>query len=181
MRRGGGKAKGAGFERQVCKALSLLVSDGASTDVFWRSAMSGGRATVHHAKGVSIRQAGDICAVAPEGHEFCDRWFVECKNVKDAGLSSFLISNTGPLAKFWQVAKSQARRHKRSPMIIIRARGPVLVITKVGALELEWYLENYNTPPILTSRTRHCDISLFGDMLAAVPAAAAVMKGKKND
>jgi len=46
MRKGGGKAKGASFERDICRRLSLWVSAGKQEDVFWRSAMSGGRSTV---------------------------------------------------------------------------------------------------------------------------------------
>jgi hypothetical protein len=156
MRAGGGKSKGSAFERKICKALSLLVSNGKRQDVFWRSAMSGGRATVQHARGVNIRQSGDICAVAPEGHAFADKWFIECKNVVNMNLASFLINNKGKLAKFWKTAKAEANKHNKLPMIIICSRGPILVITPNHT----WVTQN---GPLLTSHIRKCDITLFSD------------------
>src|SRR4249919_3894092 len=99
MRAGGGKQKGSVFERQVCRRLSLWVTNNEKQDVFWRSAMSGGRATVARGK---VRQCGDVCAVAEEGYAFCNSWFVECKHVRSLNLDSFLIKSTGALDKFWR-------------------------------------------------------------------------------
>ena len=62
--------------------------------------MSGGRATV--AKG-KVRQAGDITAVAPEGHAFVDTFFIECKSYKNLSLDC-LIKGKGDLIDFWQIA-----------------------------------------------------------------------------
>src|SRR4051794_4734956 len=108
MKKGGGKGKGSSYERYVCKVLSLWITNGEREDVFWRSAMSGGRATVQHRRGVSVRQSGDICAVAPEGHVLTDTLYIECKHVKKLGLDSFLIKGTGPLANFWDKAQKEA-------------------------------------------------------------------------
>src|SRR3954464_4941724 len=157
MRAGGGKSKGSSFERWVCKELSLWITDGKRTDCFWRSAMSGGRATVAHKKGVDVRQAGDICAVAPEGAEFCDRWFIECKHVKDLNLDSFLIKKTGMLASFWKKCCQQAERHKRAPMLIARQNGwPTLLITYNGL---------FAGPKQVVVASGLCDIFLFTDIL----------------
>lgn len=155
---GRGKRKGSKFERQICKALSLWVSNGEKTDVFWRSAMSGGRATVHARKGTKIRQAGDICAVAPEGNNLCDTWFIECKNVKDLGLASFMTANKGPLAKHWKKACKQAEEHERYPMLIIRSNGPILVFTYKSHLDV-------HTTPQATIHSQHCAIYLFSDII----------------
>jgi len=153
MRPGGGKAKGASFERQVCKELSLWITDGKRTDCFWRSAMSGGRATVASKKGVDVRQAGDITAVAPEGTELTDKWFIECKHVKTLVLDSFLVKGTGLLAKFWKKCCKEAERHGRLPIIIARQnKWPTLIITNRGTL-IDW------TAPFI--RSRRCDITLF--------------------
>jgi hypothetical protein len=173
-RRGGfGKRKGGSFERKICKALSLWVSGGKMTDIFWRSAMSGGRATFHARKGVDIRQAGDICAVSQEGHALTDVWFMECKHIKNAKLSLFLTTGQGPLAKFWRVALSQAERHKRKPMLIVRSRGPIMVFVKQGAIE------QYVPQPLLTSFVQGCDVFFFDDMLKyKFPIARRVGNGK---
>jgi len=128
MRPGGGKAKGAQFEREVCKSLSLWVTNGANEDVFWRSAMSGGRATVSKGK---VRQAGDITAVSSEGYELCERFYFECKHYKSLGLDSFLIKRTGTLAKFWSTACHHARKYDRQPLLICRQNGwPILIVAK---------------------------------------------------
>jgi len=120
MRRGGGKGKGSAYEREVCKRLSLWVSGGKSTDLFWRSAMSGGRATVAHRKGQKVRQSGDITAVAPEGHALTDFYFLECKFYKDLDLAAFFLTGKGRLAKFWTTAVREAKKHKKKPILIAR-------------------------------------------------------------
>lgn len=56
-------AKGASFEREVAKRLSLWWSGGERDDLVWRTAMSGGRATVRHRQGKKTAgQAGDLTA-----------------------------------------------------------------------------------------------------------------------
>lgn len=127
------KAKGSQFEREVCKALSLWVTHGQREDVFWRSAMSGGRATVAHKKGQSNRQAGDICAVAPEGHALLANFYIECKHVKSLDLDSFFVKNTGALAKFWEVAyRGASLSGARTPMIVAKQNGwPILVFSLI--------------------------------------------------
>jgi hypothetical protein len=130
MRPGGGKQKGAEFERDVCKKLSLWVSHGKREDLFWRSAMSGGRATVGRKKGKDhAKHAGDISATHPDGHALTDHWYVECKSVADLKVDSWLLKEEGDLAKFWRVAIEQAEAHKLRPMMIVKQnRGEVLLI-----------------------------------------------------
>lgn len=53
--------KGSGFEREVSKKLSLWYSRGESDSWIWRTAMSGGRATVRAKKGQATSGgAGDL-------------------------------------------------------------------------------------------------------------------------
>lgn len=135
MRKGGGKQKGAAFEREICKALSLWVTNGKRGDVFWRSAMSGGRATMFS----DVRQCGDICAVAPEGAPFTARYFIECKAYRDLQINSWLITGRGKLAEFWQETKDQARIHKREPLLIFRQNGlPVMFLYLAGLRDAMW-------------------------------------------
>lgn len=141
-KKGGGKSKGGGFEREVCKKLSKWISNGKEDDLFWRSAMSGGRATVQRKKGKILkRQAGDITATAPEGHIFTDYWYVECKFYKTLNFQGFMFSQRGPLAEFWRKAKRDAKRYDRIPMMIVKENfSPVIVI--VPAFALGKYLES---------------------------------------
>lgn len=161
MRSGGGKAKGSAFERWVCKQLSLWVTHGNATDVFWRSAMSGGRATVARRKKVNVRQAGDICAVAPEGNTFVEDWYVECKTYKNLQIGQFMFRKTGVLFKFWEHTINEAKKYDRKPMLIVKQNGwPVLVLTNPE------HLSGY-TEPQIRADCRACNISLFSDMLLA--------------
>lgn len=130
--KGGGKRKGGLFERECCRTLSLWITNGKRHDCFWRSAMSGGRATL---LGLAVRQAGDIAAVSTEGLPFTDRWFVECKHVRNLMLDRFCIEHSGTLWKFWEVACREAERHVKKPMLIARQNGwPALVLVRKADL-----------------------------------------------
>ena len=119
----GSKAKGAAFERTVCQQLSLWVTGGARSDCFWRSAMSGGRATVGRARGRDhARQAGDVSAVAPEGNALVSRYYIECKHYRSLRLDRFLLGS-GPLALFWKNTVREARHYRREPLLIARQNG----------------------------------------------------------
>jgi len=134
-----GKIKGAQFERKVCVALSLWVSAGKRNDIFWRSAMSGGRATLEGRKvsalpgRVRLRkhhsQAGDVSAVHPIGAVFVSRYVVECKTYRDLHYQS-IIHNAGianSILAFW-LALLKSASADRHPMLICKQNhGPCLV------------------------------------------------------
>lgn len=111
------KQKGGEFERETCKHLSLWVTGGERRDSFWRSAMSGGRATV--AKG-AVRQAGDICAVAEEGHSLTDRFYLECKFYKDLNIDRFFLEAKGAMAGFWRTTCQEAEKYGKVPALIAK-------------------------------------------------------------
>lgn len=131
-----GKAKGSEFEREVCKALSIWVSGGTHEDLFWRSAMSGGRATVGRKQGKNHqRHAGDISATSPEGHVLTDKWYVECKFYKDLAIQSALLKGIGKLSMFWREACEQATHYRRMPMLIAKENmSPCLVLMPTAHL-----------------------------------------------
>jgi hypothetical protein len=161
MRAGGGKQKGSKFERQVCKDLSLWITNGQREDCLWRSAISGGRATVASRKGKSVRQGGDICAVSPEGHGLADRFFMECKFVKDLNLAEFLIKGTGLLAQFWKKARTEAIRDKKIPMIIAKQNNfPPLVILPANHQKQQC---NLRVDPVI--QHSNCDICYYSELL----------------
>ena len=128
MRNGGGKHKGGQFEREIAVKLSLWITHGKRKDCLWRSAMSGGRATVHNTGRYNsdIRQAGDICAVAPEGNVFSEAFYVEVKHLKSIDFIGLLKGN-GTLVKVWQKTRRLAAKYKRNPVLIIKQnRCPIL-------------------------------------------------------
>jgi hypothetical protein len=127
MKPGGGKQKGSGFEREICKKLSLWVSEGNSDDLFWRSAMSGGRATVRTKKGQKTASGqGDITAVTTEGNKLTDHFVIECKNMKTLGLDSHVYGQ-GPLAEIWGKLKNETPKGKKPILIFKENRRPILI------------------------------------------------------
>lgn len=136
MKPGSGSAKGAEFERHVCKLLSKWVTAGEKSDVFWRTSLSGGRATVARARGEHLRQAGDITAVAPEGHLLTERLYFELKFYKNLELVNFFIKNKGTLSLFWAKTVEEAASYERTPVLVAKQdRCPALLLTSPGALD----------------------------------------------
>ena len=132
-----GKQKGSSFERKICKALSLWITDGAREDCFWRSAMSGGRATVAGRKGTDLRrQAGDITATSPEGHKLTDHFYIECKHYRSLDYDLFLFGK-GNLFKFWKVALREAQRYNKTPLLIVKQnRVQTMVLSELSCFLL---------------------------------------------
>jgi hypothetical protein len=137
MRPGGGKSKGNQFERDVCVALSLWLTNGLKKDCLWRSAISGGRSTMARKKGELIRQMGDITAVSPEGHKLTDAFYVECKTYADINFLG-LLTGKGKLVEFWIDTMRLATMHKKLPMLIVKQNRvlPVVCLCHQGAKDL---------------------------------------------
>jgi hypothetical protein len=134
MRKGGGKGKGSSFERKICKELSLWISKGKRKDLFWRSAMSGGRSTVGRKRGEDLaHQAGDISAVHPEGHILTNSYYIECKHYRSLELGRFLFGE-GRLATYWSQACREAEAYAREPMLIAKENfTPIMVLLRPGS------------------------------------------------
>lgn len=160
MRKGGGKAKGASFEREICCRLSLWLSDGQQEDLLWRSAMSGGRSTVGHKKGKRLAaQAGDISAIHPLGATLTDKYMVECKAYKDLNYAG-LLTNKGVLIDFWKEACLQASRYGKSPILISKQnQKPITIgLTQASALA-------FNLGPVLIAPKIDLTITLLDEFL----------------
>lgn len=131
--------KGAAFEREICVKLSEWVTNGEKKDVFWRTAMSGGRATVFKKKGSLFRQSGDICSVALEGHELTDQYFFELKHYKSLDFPAFFVKGKGALGQFWQKAQDEAWSYRLKPVLIVKEnRMPILWISKHAHMPKRW-------------------------------------------
>ena len=137
MKAGGGKNKGSQFEREVCVILSRWVSKGEHEDLFWRSAMSGGRATVRGKQGKNTNnQLGDISAISPAGHALTNRFVVEAKFYADLDIDAFLFKSKGKLVQFWREIQGIARKEKREPLLIAKQnRLPTLLIATPEGME----------------------------------------------
>lgn len=161
---GGGKQKGSAFERKICKDLSLWITNGLQEDVFWRSAVSGGRSTVASRKGKRFaNQAGDISSVHPAGHALIDAFVIECKNYKDLRIAG-LLTKTGKLVEFWDTLKQEAQHYEKLPMLIAKQNQlPVMVcLTAAGVAGLDLYRHRTLCAPRLDMH-----VVLFNDFLLA--------------
>src|SRR4029077_18705934 len=164
MKRGGGKDKGSAFERLVCKQLSLWVSHGRRSDLFWRSAMSGGRATVAQKKGLHVHQAGDITSVHQDGHALTAEVYIECKALRKISLDA-LLSNGGPLLTIWNDTRTKARKLGRVPVLIAKQnRLPTLFITSQAGRTL--MLHTLQLMPLVIAPNYHLHAFKFDAVLA---------------
>lgn len=139
MRPGGGKSKGAAFERGVCVALSLWMSHNKSEDLYWRSSMSGGRSTVAARKGKRLAaQAGDISCIHASGSPFTDNFYVECKSYRDLNFIG-LLTGKGKLIEFWEETKRQAEHYGKWPLLIAKQNQQPIVacLDQNGAAALQ--------------------------------------------
>lgn len=131
MRPGAGKSKGSAFEREVCRRLSLWLSQGQRDDLLWRSAMSGGRATVQFKTGkVNLTQSGDVSAIGQEAYSFCEKIFTEIKHYADLSIGRGFLCHTGNLVTFWHIAVREAAKYGKSPLLVARQnRYPTMALT----------------------------------------------------
>ena len=76
-------SKGATYERSLCVSLSQWWTQELPeprTDIFWRTAGSGARATIRHRKNKKTAGSyGDITALDPIGKQFLDAITIEAK------------------------------------------------------------------------------------------------------
>jgi len=138
MRKGGGKQKGASWEREVCVMLSRWVTAGKQDDVYWRAAMSGGRATVAFKKGKSLgAQVGDISCIDPVGNRFTNNFAVEAKFYSKLDYEG-LLTGKGKLLSFWEEINEQASRYKKHPFMVVRQNrmSAKVILDKAGMSKL---------------------------------------------
>jgi hypothetical protein len=115
------KAKGGDFERRTCRKLSLWCSKFKRKDLFWRSAMSGGRATIGLAKGEKFaNQSGDITSIDQLGHSLISMFSVECKFYKRMSLDVLFYDTDGLVKPIWKKHVSKSHKLGKLPMIIIK-------------------------------------------------------------
>lgn len=123
--------KGQRFERDICRLLSSYVSGGKRDDVFWRTAMSGGRATIGFRKGVvRSAQVGDIGAIHPLGEVLTDHFVIECKNRKGGNFLLWLLKGEGNVAGWWEKVCGEASKVGRHPLMIcnVNRKGIIFAI-----------------------------------------------------
>jgi hypothetical protein len=144
---GFGKQKGSAFEREICKKLSLWVSSNERDDLYWRSAMSGGRASVQFKKGKTNKtQVGDITAIDSEGEILTNNWIIECKTYQNLHIDSLFFGTpkSNSLLEYWDVLCKQCDIYKKAPILIAKQNGKPIIIL----LDFEIVLHLHNFPTI---------------------------------
>ena len=124
-------AKGADFEREICKYLSRWIQGTEKPYLFWRTPLSGGLATISEE---NADLSGDIHSLSLKSKWFCDIFSIECKNgYKNTSFFQFFanIKNFN-IEKFWQQCCDDANKSNRQPMLIYKKKGrkPIMGITK---------------------------------------------------
>jgi hypothetical protein len=139
VKAGAGKNKGSAFERSVCQKLSMWISQDKHDDLFWRSSMSGGRATVMFKKGGENRtQCGDITAIHPDGNPLTDKFLISCKFYRDLKIAGAVLGNKGGLSAFWAECVEEAKNHKKLPLLIAKQNQipPIACLSSAGMAQL---------------------------------------------
>lgn len=133
------KAKGASFERSICQKLSLWCSGMTREDIFWRSAMSGGRATFKVRRGADPKrymgQSGDISAIHPLGQPLLELFVVECKHHKSLRMEPMVWGGSmGDPKAVWTPTLIAAESTNRQPLVIAKQnnRDILMLTTQAG-------------------------------------------------
>jgi hypothetical protein len=176
------KQKGTSFERDTCKRLSLWVTKGERDDVFWRSAVSGGRATTARRYGRHVEVSGDITAVAPQGHKLTDFVHIECKHLASLDLDGFLLKHKGALVRAINQCWQQAQHAYKTPMLIARQNlYPTIVVTPIGITQCARFVMHSKQYPDPDKIFNGFELALFDDMLATryrIPRLWLLTNGK---
>lgn len=117
--------KGSGFEREMCKDLSLWWTDEDEKrdDIFWRTAGSGARRTIRqkNSKLKTANSAGDMACLDPEfGKELIDFAVFEFKR----GYSSKRLLNNIEIEKVLRAQMGMEERIKRLRKLFDKSRKP---------------------------------------------------------
>jgi len=171
--------KGSAYERKVCVGLSRWISNLTRDDIFWRSAMSGGRATLAQRKGRGSRfegSTGDITAVDPMGEPLTATFSIEVKAYKQFEIDRPAFDRKGELLGLWKAHLPKAAQAKRLPMLIGKQdnMGEVLLVTEEGGNIIEACSGPRPLVPTLHWPRHDVWIYLFRDFLANVDPALFV-------
>lgn len=121
------KSKGSAFEREICKRLTIWLIGKDKPIQFWRSAASGGLATLN-SKNITV--TGDIQALTPEAMKIAKYISFEAKTgYKDATFDNFFKDNKSDILRsFWIQCVSSARKSDKFAVLIFRKKGCQVII-----------------------------------------------------
>lgn len=144
---GYGARKGAAFERTLAVLLSMWITDDERDDILWRTAMSGGRATIGRRDGKARdAQAGDLGAVDSEGEWFCNTFLIEAKcykafkwdrDIYDPWTALPRKATLRPLEIALHTIEEAAASNREAPLLFLKGNGqPVVVLTTARGVQI---------------------------------------------
>jgi hypothetical protein len=116
------KAKGAGFDIKICRALSKWINGIEQPEIFWRTATSGGRASRAAKLGMNVGMHGDIMSLDEKGKWLTNVFFFECKSYSKIDFSLFL-EGKGNVVAWWKKCTQQAKDANKWPVLIMKQNG----------------------------------------------------------
>lgn len=128
------KSKGNSFEREICKKLSLWLSNDKMDDVFWRTSNSGGRYTSRKKVGKTTEnQIGDIGLNSDfePGKKLLEKFVLECKFYKSLDFWGLILENkSSDVFNFWCKLLVESDNVEKHPLLIYKTNNrPILVLT----------------------------------------------------
>jgi hypothetical protein len=161
-------AKGQQFERDICRKLSLWISEGKNDSLLWRTSNSGGRATVRGKKGKKTQgQYGDIAAIHPSA-EWLTRYFTfELKRGYPKANLHDLIDGRASIWHVWiEKAKKTAKEAGSKTWAIIHKRnhGDTIILMPDRHMPSAWQTA------YIHRHTDHIGIARLDDFLSMPPS-----------
>lgn len=107
-------AKGSQYEREICVQLSRWWTGGERSDIFWRTAGSGGRARVRGRKGEKTEgQHDDVCATDPIGQPLLKVMTIEIKRGYNKDTLHDLIDKPTDKEQRWETWIKKAEESRK--------------------------------------------------------------------
>ena len=130
MKKGGGKRKGSGFEREIAKDLSLWITKDLRNDIFWRTHSSGSLGTV----GGRRLEYGDIMAIDDLGKPLTDNYNIECRCGKCLDIRHLVHpTKNSSIIQLIEEGRTNAKLSNRKSLWIIKEHGKrILVMLNIG-------------------------------------------------
>lgn len=114
--------KGARWEREVARELSLWLTDGQDDTQLWRSTQSGGWSNRDE------KQVGDLQANGVVGKEFRDIFSVECKHRKEIDFYHVFSQSDPDILVWWHKHVQECLEYSLCPLLIMKRNYyPVLI------------------------------------------------------
>lgn len=170
-------AKGSQFEKDVCKAFSLWITNNKRDDIFYKTSGSGGRATHRQKQNKTTAfSAGDMSFNDILGRRLIEYFLVEIKRgynnkMKVMSLIDKTIKGEPSIVKWFKKGEVERKQNNRRATIIIFRRDyckTVIALKEQTYIELENIVGPYTDYGISNVITLHLD-STQGFTIVMIP------------